>query len=74
MSEDVFPDGVAPDSGGFFPNSPAPERGHEVTGEDLSWVGGPKGHQPRTATNPDGDMPGVSPAVPGLDGILNQPR
>lgn len=61
-----FPDGVADDAVGFIPNPPAPEKGHEFTGEDLSWVGGPHGYQPITSTNPDGDFPGVpvsSPAV-----------
>jgi len=63
MAVNSFPDGVV-EPALFFPNMPAPERGHEFTGEDLSWVGGPKGHQPITSTNPDGDMHGVPLSVP----------
>ena len=55
---DSFPDGVAKDAAGMFPNLPAPER-TSFTGEDLSWVGGPKGYQPITSTNPNGDIPGM---------------
>jgi hypothetical protein len=53
-----FPDGVAKDAAGFMTNLPAPER-TSFRGEDLSWVGGPKGYQPITSTNPNGDIPGV---------------
>jgi hypothetical protein len=53
-----FPDGVADDAMGSVTNLPAPERS-SFTGEDVSWVGGPKGHQPITSTNPDGDIPGM---------------
>jgi hypothetical protein len=62
-----FPDGVAPDALGHIPNYPAPEEGHEFTGEDLSWVAGPgeaHGYQPITSTNPDGDYPGAPLSVP----------
>lgn len=52
---DSFLDGVVGE-GVFIPNPAAPERAHEVTGEDLSWVGGPQGIQPITSTNPDGEM------------------
>ncbi len=55
MPVNVFPDGVVGEPM-FFTNPPAPEQGHDVTGEDLSWVGGPRGIQPITSTNPDGDM------------------
>jgi hypothetical protein len=60
----VYPDGIADDSLGSLPNTPAPERaGGEYTGDQTSkWVAAPgsvKGIQPVTATNPDGDFAGV---------------
>ena len=57
MSVATFPDDVARDATGFMPNLPAPERTSFI-GEDLSWVGGPKGWQPITSTNLDGDISG----------------
>jgi hypothetical protein len=69
---DNFPDGVADDAIGMIPNIPAPER-TSFTGEDLSWVGGPKGWQPITSTNPDGDIPGVSPMSPALPWLFKPP-
>jgi hypothetical protein len=43
----TFPDGIAKDAAEMMTNLPAPERA-SFTGEDLSWVGGPKGWQPIT--------------------------
>lgn len=68
-----FPDGVAVDAVGMIPNIPAPER-TSFTGEDLSWVGGPKGYQPITSTNPDGDIPGLPVSSPGLGAVFANPR
>ena len=70
---DNFPDGVAKDAVGMIPNIPAPER-TSFTGDDLSWVGGPKGYQPITSTNPDGDIPGVPLSSPGLPAMFKSPR
>lgn len=67
-----FPDGVAPDAVGFIPNPAAPER-TSFTGEDLSWVGKGHGYQPITATNPDGDYPGVPVSSPAVAKILRRP-
>ena len=39
-----------------------------LIGEDLTWVagvGGAKGMQPITSTNPNGDYAGISPMSPG---------
>jgi hypothetical protein len=74
MSTNHFPDGIADDAAGFIPNFSAPERVYgEYTGEQLSWVGGPRGHQPITSTNPDGDIPGVPVNSPGLPGMFANP-
>jgi hypothetical protein len=62
------PDGVAPGSLGFLPNPKAAEmQAPPLVGEDLTWVagvGGAKGMQPITASNPNGDYEGVSPMSP----------
>jgi hypothetical protein len=62
------PDGVAPGSVGFIVNSKAPEENYPpLIGEDLTWVagvGGAKGMQPITSTNPNGDYAGISPMSP----------
>ena len=64
MATNDFPDGVAPDTPGMLPNPPAPEAlAPPLTHEDLSWVGGPKGLQPVTAANPDGDYAGYPLSV-----------
>jgi hypothetical protein len=72
---DTFPDGLAVDHIGFIPNTPAPEQQFpEYTGEQLQWVGGPKGLQPITSTNPDGDISGVPVSSPGLPAMFVAPR
>jgi hypothetical protein len=49
-------------------NPKAPEENYPpLVGQDLTWVagvGGAKGMQPITATNPNGDYAGVSPMSP----------
>jgi hypothetical protein len=71
MPVNSFPDGVAPDAVGFIPNPAAPEKQvPEHHGEDLTWVGPSHGYQPITATNPDGDYPGVPLSSPGVASIL----
>lgn len=73
-----FPDGVAKGSLGFITNPKAPEELYpQLTGEDLGWVAGPggaHGYQPITSTNPDGDVPGVSPMSPGVADMMAWPN
>jgi hypothetical protein len=61
----------------FLFNPPAAEElAPPLIGEDLTWVagvGGAKGMQPITATNPNGDYDGVSPMSPALAEFLNWP-
>jgi hypothetical protein len=54
-----FPDGVAPDAVGSLPNPPAPEALLPELHGEAQFYGGPKGIQPITATNPDGDVAGI---------------
>jgi hypothetical protein len=73
-----FPDGVANDGRIIvFVNPKAPEENYpESHGEDLTWVagvGGAKGLQPITSTNPNGDYAGVSPMSAGLADIMATP-
>jgi hypothetical protein len=71
------PDGVAPNSLGFLPNPKAAEMlAPPLIGEDLTWVagvGGAKGMQPISATNPNGNQGSVSPMSPGLKDVLSAP-
>jgi hypothetical protein len=59
-----FPDGVAPGTPGFLPNPKAPEElVPPLTEEDLSWIADNEtravGLQPKTATNPKGQVTGI---------------
>ena len=72
-----FPDGVANGSIGNLPNPKAPEENFPpLVGEDLTWVagvGGAKGMQPVTSTNPNGDYQGVSPMSPAVKEVFTAP-
>ena len=64
MATNNFPDGVAPDTPGMLPNTPAPESLlPQLTHDDESWIATnatrAPGIQPKTATNPEGELIGI---------------